>query len=232
MDHAILTAQGVRKKHGALLLLDGIEFSLMPGTVTALLGPANAEKSALLQLAAGLNSPSSGSIRVLDNSPVSSAARAAVAYLPALSSLPAHLTVAELTRFYQSMFSDFDAEKATALFSELRVKTDKRIGAMSRSTREKVQLILTLSRRARLYLLDTPVSGTSAAKEFAIRLIREAKREDAAVLISANDPSDIEDLADRFLILSAGKILLSGGVDAYREEQGVTLTEGYRGMLS
>ncbi len=232
MDHAILTFRGVRKKHGSLLLLDAVELSLAPGTVTALLGTHGSGKTTLLQLAAGLVSPSGGQISVLGGSPQSAAARAAVAYLPPVSALPAHLTVAELTRLYGTMFSDFDMEKATALLGELRVKTDKRIGTMSRTTREKVQLVLTLSRRARLYLLDTPVSGTPAAKEFAVRLIREVKREDCAVLIAADDPSDVEELSDAFLILSAGKVLLSGDTNAYREENGITLAEGYGRMTS
>ena len=232
MEHPLLSLHEVTKTRGSFALLRDIDMTVSAGEISAVIGPEASGKSTLLQLIAGLIRPKSGEIAILGNAPTTYAARASVAYAPDVSALPTHLTITELIKLYEAMFADFDRDHASLLFSELRVKTDKRIGAMSRSTRELVQLILTLSRRAHLYLLDNPLFGSPAAKEFALRLIREAKREDAAILITAEEPSDVEAVADTFFFLSEGRVILSGNVNTYRTESRGTLTEEYRRMLS
>lgn len=232
MEHVLLTLEGVTKTQGSLALLSDISLTLCAGKVCGVFGPKGSGKSLLLRLIAGLVSPKSGRIGILGHAPNSANARAAIAYLPDVASLPSHMTVSELSSFYAAMFADFDKAKADARITELKVKTDKRVGDMSRSTKEVIQLIFTLSRHARLYLLDMPLVGTSAAKELAFRLIREAVREDSAVLFTAETPEETEDLLDAFLILSEGRIALSGDTAAFRLENGATLTEKYREVVS
>ena len=232
MEHVLLTLEGVTKTQGSLALLSDISLRLCAGKVCGVFGPKESGKSLLLRLITGLVPPKSGRIEILGHAPTSANARATMAYLPDASSLPSHMTVSELSSFYAAMFADFDKAKADALIAELKVKTDKRVGDMSRSTKEVIQLVFTLSRRARLYLLDMPIVGTQAAKELTFRLIREAIREDAAVLFTAETPEETEDLLDAFLILSEGKIALAGDTAAFRAENGATLTEKYREVVS
>ena len=139
------------------------------------------------------------------------------------------MTPRELVRLYETMFSDFDGERADALLRELRVNTDKRMRALSKGTREKVQLILTMCRRARLYLLDEPIGGVDpATRDYILKTILSSRAEGSTVLISTHLIADVEPYLDSFFFLSDGRVIAGGSVARYKEETNATLDEAFR----
>ena len=228
MDAPIVSCEALCKSYGTSPALDNLSLALSKGETVGLLGPNGSGKTTLIKLIAGLLTPTSGKIEIL-GTPPSSATCAIISYLPDRTALPLDMTTEELVRFYARMFADFDEEKARALLSDLRVSTVKRMKALSKGTREKVQLILTMSRRARLYLLDEPIGGVDpATRDYILKTILSARASDSTVLISTHLISDVEEHLDSFFFLADGKVVADGNVLAYKEEKGMTLDEAFR----
>jgi len=205
MDTIALT-QGLSKRIGSTLVINELDLAIPAGATAVILGESESGKSVLLKLLAGLLPYTQGRIEIAGEDPSTPAAHSVVAYHAAHPSLPGHMTVPELVRFFATLFSDFDENKATALLSELRVKMDKRIKQFSKSTRVKIALILTMCRRPRLYLLDEPITGDDATKEYLLRIILENRAEGAALLIATKDASLLRTHAEQIYVLADGKL--------------------------
>ena len=155
---SILESKGLVKRFGATTALDGVTFAIEPGRIVGLLGPNGSGKTTLIKLANGLLVPTAGEIWVDGQAP-GKETHAAVSYLPERTSLPLWMTVKELQTFYHDFYADFQVERSEEMLDRLEISPKQRMKQMSKGTREKVQLILTMSRQAKLYLLDEPIGG-------------------------------------------------------------------------
>ncbi|MBR2782899.1 MAG: ABC transporter ATP-binding protein [Firmicutes bacterium] len=224
----VLEARNLTRSFGRNVALSGLELRLGPGHIVGLLGPNGSGKTTLMKLACGLIKPTVGEILVDGRTP-GPATNSIVAYLPDTSFLNDNMRVRDIVAMYADFYADFDREAASALIRDLRVDEKARLSTLSKGTREKVQLVLVMSRRARLYLLDEPIGGVDpAAREYIINTIIGNYHPEATVLISTHLIYDVEPVLDHALFLKDGRIVMEGGVDELREDSGKSLDGLFR----
>ncbi len=225
---AVLNCQSLTKSFGAKTALDHFTAQFCGGRITGLLGPNGSGKTTLIKLAAGLLTPTDGAVSIGGRAP-DAHTKAHVAYLPDRMSLPGGLQVREAIEFFSDFYADFSAEKASALLSELHIQPGDRISAMSKGTREKLQLALVMSRAAELYLLDEPIGGVDpAARDRILDTIIRNYREDAALVISTHLIGDIEPVLDDVVMIQNGKPVLTGSAEELRETHGKSMDALFR----
>ena len=225
---AILECQGLNKRFGSIQALDGVELNIEPGRVVGLLGPNGSGKTTLIKLANGLLTPSSGTIRIDGKTP-GRETKALVSYLPDKEYLPEWMNARQLMDFFSDFYADFERERAEEMLRRLGIDESMRIKQMSKGTREKVQLILTMSRQARLYLLDEPIGGVDpATRDYILDTIIRNYNPSAAVVISTHLIADVEQVLDDVIFIRGGRVLLQSSVDAIREEQGKSVDTYFR----
>ena len=196
--------------------------------ITAIVGPNGSGKTTLLKLCAGLLVPTVGGITICGE-PVGPGTKSLVSYLPDRTYLDNRQTVQEQLDYFQDFYTDFDRVRAEEMLKILGIPLQTRYGTLSKGGKEKVQLVLVMSRRAKLYLLDEPIGGVDpAARDYILRTIVTNYDPEAAVLISARLIADVEQVLDGFVFLWDGKVVRSGEVDAAREESGKSLDELFR----
>ena len=225
---SILECSRLCKHYGRVQALDGVDLTLEPGRIVGLLGPNGSGKSTLLKLACGLLTPSQGSVRVCGEKPGASA-NALISYLPERMAVPEWMSVKELLAFYADFYDDFQLEAARQMLDALGLASAKQIRQMSKGSREKVQLILTMSRQARLYLLDEPIGGVDpATRDYIMSTIIAHYNPEASVVISTHLIADVEKILDEVVFLQEGRVLLHDEVDALREEKGKSIDALFR----
>ncbi len=223
-----LSVSHLTKQYGRFTALDDVSFEIPKGKIIGFLGPNGSGKTTCIKIVAGLLTPSGGTVEV-GGVPVGEASKSRVAYLPERNSIPEHFRVAEAVDYYADFFADFDRARAVSMLQTLGVAPDFIIKNLSKGTKEKVQLVMVMSRRADIYLLDEPISGVDpAARDFIIRTILSVDSPDASVLISTHLISDIETVMDGFLLLKNGKIFSSGTPEGLKEKTGKTVDEYFR----
>lgn len=224
----VLTVSSLVKKYGAFTAIDGISFNLPAGRIIGLLGPNGSGKTTFIKSVAGLLTPTSGEITVAGH-PIGVESRAAVSYLPERNSIPEYFTVKQTVTYFEDFFSDFDRGRAEDMLSRLGVPDDAKIKNLSKGTKEKVQLVMVMSRRARLYLLDEPISGVDpAARDYIISTILSCYSKDSSVIISTHLIADIENVMDGFIFIKQGKIACIGTPDGLTKSTGKTVDEYFR----
>ena len=224
----VLSCNDLTKKYGRVLALESVSLSVEPGRIVGLLGPNGSGKTTLIKLANGLLSPSSGTIEVCGMAPGSST-HAVVSYLPERISIPTWMTARQLMDFYQDFYKDFNREAAAQMLSHLNIDLSQKIKSMSKGTREKLQLIMVMSRRAKLYLLDEPIGGVDpATRDYILSTIISNYEPEASVIISTHLISDVEKVLDDVIFIDKGKIVLESSVDAIREEKGMSVDALFR----
>lgn len=227
-EKVIYEAHGLRKTYGRKTALAGVEFSVTPGKLVGLLGPNGSGKTTLLKISAGLLTATSGAVYIDGQTP-GVYTRAVTSYLPDRMALPTEIRAADAVDLYADFYGDFDAAKAREMLKDLGVEAKDRIGAMSKGTQEKMQLCLTMSRAARLYLLDEPLGGVDpAARDYILQTILRNYSEDAALVLSTHLIGDIEKALDEVIFLKNGAVFRQSGVDALREETGQSVDEYFR----
>ena len=225
---SILQAHSLTKQYGDTYALNSLDLSLDTGRIIGLLGPNGSGKTTLIKLAAGLLTPTSGSVAI-DGQPPSPATKAIVSYLPDRILLPTGMRVSDAVAFYADFYYNFDKAKANAMLEDLKLSTKQRINAMSKGTQEKLQLCLSVSRVAKLYLLDEPLGGVDpAARDYILNTILRHYCQDSALLISTHLIGDIEKILDEVVILKKGTLVIHTQVDALREEKGMSVDEYFR----
>ena len=226
----ILACKGLAKRYGKAAYvrpaLDGVDISIPAGRIVGLLGPNGSRKTTLIKLAAGLLAPSAGTIAVCGQAP-GPATKAMTAYLPDKPALPRSLRVRDAMELYRDFFADFSEEKAGAMLADLSIGPRDKLSAMSKGTLEKLYLALTMSRKAKLYLLDEPI-GDPAARDYILSTIIRNYAEDAALVLSTHLIGDIENVLDDALFLHSGRVALAGSVDALRAENGKSVDALFR----
>lgn len=225
---AILECKDLTKYYDRALGLDHLSLRLEPGRIVGLLGPNGSGKTTLLKIANGLLTPSSGQL-LIDGKAPGPDTRRLVSYLPERTYLSDWMTVVQLLDFFCDFYPDFDREAAEHMLTALEISPTQRIKQMSKGTREKVQLILVMSRRARLYLLDEPIGGVDpATRDYIIHTILSNYNENASLVISTHLIADVENVLDDVIFINKGRILLQQSVDQIRQEKGCSVDELFR----
>ena len=225
---AILTCKGLSKRFGGTQALDQVDLSVEPGRIVGLLGPNGSGKTTLIKLANGLLTPSEGELRVCGLLP-GKESHACVSYLPERTAIPTWMSVTQLLDFYQDFYADFRRDAAEEMLSHLNIPPKQRIKQMSKGTREKVQLIMVMSRAAKLYLLDEPIGGVDpATRDYILSTIIGNYNPEAAVVISTHLISDVEKVLDDVIFINQGRVMLQSSVDQIREEKGMSVDELFR----
>lgn len=209
-------------------ILDGLSFQVDTGQRVGLLGPNGCGKSTTIKLAAGLLQPTSGQVLV-DGQQPGLYSKSVLSYLPERSYLNNWMRIRQLLDFFGDFYQDFDRQRAAEMLEELGIDQNVCLRTLSKGNKEKVQLVLVMSRRAKLYILDEPIGGVDpAARDYILRTILSSYAEDSSILITTHLIQDVETIFDDVLFLSNGRILLGGPVDQVRDENQKSIDQLFR----
>lgn len=212
----ILECKGLTRKFNHFFALSNVDLTLERGEIIGLLGPNGSGKTTLIKLINGLLLPTDGQITINGSVP-GVETKKIVSYLPERGCLDERRRISELISYYSDFYSDFDVSRAHTMLKDLDIDPSLRLKTLSKGTKEKVQLILVMSRDAQLYVLDEPIGGVDpAARDYILRTILTNYKEDASVLISTHLIADVENVLDRVLFLQNGQITLNASVDEIR----------------
>ena len=228
MSDKLIVCQGLSKAYGRKPALSGVDLEVGRGRIVGLLGPNGSGKTTLIKLLCGLIQPSSGTLLV-DGRPVGPGTKAVVSYLPDRMYFASWMRATDLFDLFRDFYRDFDYDKAVAMCRSLGVEPRDRVKTMSKGTREKVQLVLAMARKAKLYLLDEPIAGVDpAARDFILRTILTDYNEGGAVLIATYLIADVEKMLDEVIFLQQGQLLRRESVDDIREREGMGVDALFR----
>lgn len=224
----ILECKGLTKHYGNKTALDQVSFSLMPGKIIGLLGPNGSGKTTLIKLLNGLLVPTEGHI-FIDGLAPGVETKKFVSYLPERTYLNSWMKVCDIIDFFQDFYEDFDKARAYDMLKRLNINPSDRLRTMSKGTKEKVQLILVMSRRARLYCLDEPIAGVDpAARDYILSTIIQNYDENATIIISTHLISDVENILDDVVFIQNGHIRMVDSVENIRFNQGKSVDALFR----
>ena len=216
------------KSFGSTQALRNVNISIAPGRVVGLLGPNGSGKTTLIKLANGLLSPSHGEVLICGEEP-GPESKALVSYLPDKTCMPMWMNVEQLMDFFKDFYADFNRQRAETMLDRLGLDRKKKLRQMSKGTKEKVQLIMVMSRKAKLYLLDEPIGGVDpATRDYILDTIIRNYDPEAVVLISTHLISDVEKVLDEVLFINQGQIALQASVDDIRQQYGKSVDEYFR----
>lgn len=210
-------------------VLYNFNLEIPAGRIVGLLGPNGCGKSTLMKLISGLLQADSGEITV-GGVPVGEKSKALISYLPERTYFSSNMKVSELVDYFEEFYEDFDTERAYRLLADLGIELGANLKSLSKGTKEKVQLILVMSRDAKLYLLDEPIAGVDpAAREYILSTIVSNYNPEATIIITTHLITDVEQVLDDFVFLGfGGRILRSGNAEEARNESGKSLDELFK----
>jgi len=224
----LLRCEHLIKRYGSTVALSDVSFTLESGKIVGLLGPNGSGKTTLIKIINGLLTPTEGAVYVDGDQP-GPKTRAKVAYLPDNIYLNSWMTVKQIVEYFQDFYEDFSAERAYEMLSRLDISPARRLKTLSKGNKEKVCLILVMSRQAKLYVLDEPIAGVDpAARDYVISTIINNYNPNATVLISTHLIADIEQVLDEALFIHQGRVILQKTVDEIRAENGKSVDELFR----
>lgn len=224
----IVNCDRVCKNFKPVQALKDVSFTLPEGKIVGLLGPNGSGKTTLIKILAGLLKEDSGVVLV-DEKRVGTETKAVVSYLPERTYFTPNMKTSECLDYFADFYADFDRARAEEMLSALSVPMNARMQTLSKGSREKVQLVLVMSRRARLYLLDEPIGGVDpAARDYIINTIIGNYEAHSSVLISTHLIADVENVLDEFMFLKDGSIVMQDTTDHIREEKGESLDALFR----
>ena len=227
----ILRVDGLVKKYAKNEALKGISLTLNRGKIVGLLGPNGSGKTTLIKIINGLLTPTEGEVYV-DGKKPGVETKSIVAYLPDAIYLNSWMTVKQIVNYFCDFYEDFRPELAYKMLENLNISPNHKLKTLSKGNKEKVCLILTMSRNALLYVLDEPIAGVDpAARDYVISTIINNYNPDATVLLSTHLISDIEQILDEAVFIQNGKIILHKTVEEIREENGKSVDELFREMF-
>ena len=225
---AILECKDLCKRYGNVQALEHVSFAIEPGKIVGLLGPNGSGKTTLIKMANGLLTWDSGEL-LIDGMASGTETKKIVSYLPERTYLSDWMSAKQTLDFFEDFYPDFRRKRAEQMLEHLNIRQEQRIRQMSKGTREKVQLILVMSREAKLYLLDEPIGGVDpATRDYILNTIIGNYNPEASVVISTHLIADVEQVLDEVLFISQGQIVLQKSVDEIREEQGKSVDGLFR----
>lgn len=224
----ILKVSNITKAYGSKFAVKDISFEVLPGKIIGLLGPNGSGKTTIIKLISGLLTSTSGEISVMGHAP-GIISKTLVSYLPEQSYLDENMTAREAIELFSDFYADFDVSKAIDMLGSLKIDNNMKLKKMSKGTKEKVQLILVMSRSAKLYLLDEPIGGVDpASRDYILNTILTNYSPKSSIIISTHLISDIERVLDDVLFISNGEIFLQSTVDDIRSNKGQSVDEFFR----
>lgn len=224
----LLTCNQLTKKYGQKAVLSSLNLTLESGHIIGLLGPNGSGKTTFIKLINGLLTPTSGEILIQGMKP-GVETKKIVSYLPDKNYLSDWMTTKDLIRFFSDFYSDFKDQKAYDMLQSLNLDPKQKLKTMSKGTKEKVQLVLVMSREAKLYCLDEPIGGVDpATRDYILNTIINNYKEDASVLISTHLISDVESILDHVIFIKNGELTLSSSVDDIRAKEGMSIDALFR----
>ncbi len=216
---ALIKCEGLVKKYGNMTALSDFSIEIPAGRIIGILGPNGSGKTTFIKSLSGVLTPEAGTIRI-DGKEVGTESKKIVSYLPERPYFSSAVRVKETLDFFEGFYEDFERKTALHMLSTLQIDLKSKIGSLSKGTREKLQLVLVMSRRAKVYLLDEPMGGVDpAARDFILKTILTNYSEDASVLISTHLISDVEKVLDEVVFIKHGKLALHKPVDDIRMEE-------------
>ena len=228
MSDVILQCTNLCKSYGKKQALNNLNLSLTKGKIIGLLGPNGSGKTTFIKILNGLLTPTSGEA-VIDGKNIGIESKKIVSYLPDCVSLPEWMKINELINFYKNFYEDFNSEKAYIMLENLKIDLDDKFKTLSKGNKEKVQLILVMSREAKLYLLDEPMGGVDpATTDYILNTIISNYSENSTVIISTHLIADVEKILDEVLFINNGEIVIQDTVDNIRDNQGKSIDTLFR----
>jgi len=224
----MIEIKNVTKTFNELKAIDNVSLKIEKGKIIGLLGSNGSGKTTLIKLITGLLTPNEGSVLIDGNKP-GVESKKVISYLSENNALDLGMRIIEILNYYQDFFQDFDREKAIKLLNSFEIDLNKKLRNLSKGTKEKVQLVLTISRRANYYILDEPIGGVDpAARDHILDTILTNFNEDASVILSTHLISDIEKILDEVIFISKGKITLQEDAEKLREERNKSIDMIFR----
>ncbi len=231
-EQTLVSCRGLSKNYGSKLALSNINLELGRGKIIGLLGPNGSGKTTLIKLLSGILTPTTGEIKISGNS-IGIETKKIVSYLPERTYLNEWMNVRQMIAFFSDFYTDFNPETAYDMLEKLKINPQDKLKTMSKGTREKVQLILVMSREAELYLLDEPIGGVDpAARDYIIKTIINNYNENASVIISTHLISDIEHILDEVIFIKDSALVMHSTVDEIREQHGKSVDGVFREVFA
>jgi len=229
----LVELMGVSKSYdNQRFAVDNVTLSLPKGKIIGILGPNGSGKTTLIKMMNGLLKPTSGRI-LINGMEIGPQTKACVAYLPDRTYLTGNQTIIQILDYFADFYADFSKDKAFSMLASLGIDPKSRMKNLSKGTKEKVQLILVMSRNADLYILDEPIAGVDpAARDYILRTIIDNYNPEATVLISTHLISDIEQVLDEVIFVRYGKLVLYTSVDNIREQKGKSVDAYFREVFA
>lgn len=228
----LLKLEQVTKLYADKQALNAIDLVIPEGKIVGLLGPNGSGKSTMIKLINGLLESTAGSITIKGNRPGVETKRI-ISYLPERTYLNSWMKVQDLLDFFSDFYTDFNMNRAVEMLANLKIDLGQKLKTMSKGTKEKVQLILVMSREADLYILDEPIGGVDpAARDYIIKTIIKNYSETSTIVIATHLIQEIENICDEVVFLSQGNIVLKGSVDEIREEKGKSIDALFREVFA
>ena len=224
----VFECRNLTKSYGGTVALSNVSLAVEPGKIVGLLGPNGSGKTTMIKLANGLLTPTSGEV-LIDGMAPGIETKKIVSYLPERTYIPLWMSVTQLLDFFCDFYSDFRRDAAMEMINHLGINEKQKVKEMSKGTREKVQLILVMSRAAKLYMLDEPIGGVDpATRDYIISTIIGNYDPQASVIISTHLISDVENVLDEVIFINKGEIVLQSSVDDIREKNGKSVDALFR----
>ncbi|MBR6918531.1 MAG: ABC transporter ATP-binding protein [Clostridia bacterium] len=224
----LINCEGLTKVYGSIVALRGVNLTIESGKIYGLLGPNGSGKTTLIKLINGLLTPTSGKIAILGNEP-GIETKKIISYLPDTNYLNSWMRVEQIVEQFKDFYADFREEAAYKMLEGLGIDRKAKLKTLSKGNKEKVCLILVMSRAAKLYILDEPIAGVDpATRDYIISTIINNYDPEASVLLSTHLISDIEQVLDDVIFIQNGEILLQKSVDEIREENGKSVDALFR----
>jgi ABC-2 type transport system ATP-binding protein len=227
MDN-IVEIKGLNKRYDRKEALRNIDLSIEKGKVVGILGPNGSGKTTLIKLLMGLLHPNTGEIRIDGQSP-GVHTKSVISYLPDRNPLYSWMSVKDAIQMFQEFYQDFDEKKAEGLLQFMKLDRTMKVSNMSKGMKEKLNLALVLSRRAKVYILDEPIAGVDpVARDQILDAIIDNYKEDSAMIITTHLVRDMENIFDQVVFLGDGEIILSGEAERLREDRNMQIDGLYK----
>lgn len=227
----LLEIKNLYKNYGEKQVLNNITLTVPRGKIIGLLGKNGTGKTTLIKLINGLLTPTEGEI-IFEGEKIGPQSKLNIAYLPERTYLDKSMTINETLKFFKEFYSNFDIDKAKDLLKKLDLDENQKIIKMSKGMQEKVQLVLVMSRKADLYILDEPLGGVDpATRDYILDTILTNFNEGASIIISTHLISDIERILDEVIFINKGEIKLISDADELRNKENASIDEIFRRMF-
>ncbi|NLL77298.1 MAG: ABC transporter ATP-binding protein [Clostridiales bacterium] len=224
--------KGLTKSYGKTLAVNNMNLIIPRGKIIGLLGPNGSGKTTLIKMMNGLLTPTAGSISINGCAP-GITTKARIAYLPERTYLQDGMRVCDIVDYFSDFYKDFNRNTAFTMLQSLNISFTARLKTLSKGTKEKVQLILVMSRNADLYILDEPIAGVDpAARDYILKTIISNYNENASILLSTHLISDIENVLDEVIFIRDGQVMAHLTVDQIREEYGRSVDSYFREVFA